>query len=82
LLFLLQLLASSGRLNTDDWFRAIVSNSELPEDVAQELQDIRFVVVAGPLQVAIQLAGLPNVGGTPRSWVPVHGFLAKAVQSG
>jgi hypothetical protein len=66
-----------GILNTDDWFRAIVSNSELPVDVAQELQDIRFVVVAGPLQVATQLAGLPNVGGTS-----VRGFLAKAVQSG
>jgi hypothetical protein len=33
----------------DDWFSLIASNSELPGDAAQELDEIGFVVVAGPV---------------------------------
>lgn len=36
-------------LPMDDWFSLIASNSRLPEDVAQELQERGFVVIAGPV---------------------------------
>src|SRR5438093_726026 len=41
----------------DDWFSVIASNSELPEDAAQKLDDIGFVVIAGPVAPA-KLSGL------------------------
>jgi len=37
------------RLSMDDWFSSISSTSELPEYVAQELNDIGFVVIPGPV---------------------------------
>ena len=36
----------------DDWFNLIASSSELPKEVAQELREAGFVVVAGPVAPA------------------------------
>jgi len=36
----------------EDWFSVIASDSELPRDAAQELHDIGFVVIAGPVAPA------------------------------
>jgi len=36
----------------DNWFSVIASNSELPADAAQELHDIGFVVITGPVAPA------------------------------
>src|ERR1044071_1955664 len=36
----------------DDWFSRIASNSELTKDAAQELHEIGFVIVTGPVAPA------------------------------
>jgi len=40
------------RLSMDDWFSAIASDFELPRGTVQELRDIGFVVIPGPVAPA------------------------------
>src|SRR5207237_8160787 len=36
-------------LHMDKWFRKIVAESSLPEDVARQLRNVGFVVIEGPV---------------------------------
>src|SRR5262245_22005452 len=79
-------VAHSPHLPMDDWFSTIASPSELPADVAQELHDIGFVVIAGPVAPAklSQLAAAYDAAvsgadpadiGVGRTTTRVHDFV-------